>query len=291
MGCVLALGVGLLGCNGATPSGLNAASGAATGGGGTGSGSGGASGSAVRIVAWKLDDVLPIQQDQVWLFMNDTGSLNLQTVDLLVSGQSVSQGGNYQVQGMQLSKGLLFTISPSPNPGDTLQITVDDNNGNTLQSNTITVQAGPFAQANLPTTAGGGFNVTAPQYGASGVGSNADIVFDHAGGQAPSYQVVVFQIDPNQGSISGIPVAAEVPSGTWVFTCGQSNGGTEFANDPLPNPGDFITHVVALDASGWGIGTTVDVQGYNSLPPGLNSSNITQQQLAILNTWPYFTSN
>jgi hypothetical protein len=286
--CALALGFSGSGCDGGSPSGLGSGAGGSTGGGGSGSGG---SSSGVRIVAWKFDEVLPIQGTSAWMFMNDTGNLDLNTLDVLIAGQSVAQSSTFQVGGMQLNKGLMLEVDPSPSPGETIQVTVDDTSGNTLQSNTITVQAGPFAQTNLPPTAGGGFQVTAPQYGDSGQGPNADIVFDHSGGSAPSYQVIVIQLDPNQGTITDIPVAAEIPAGTWIFTCGQNNGGTEMANAALANPGDFLVHVVALDASGWGVGTTVDVAGYNSLPPNLSSSNITQQQLSILNTWPYFTSN
>ncbi len=284
------LAVGLFGCNGATPSGLNAQGAGGSSGGSTGGGSKG--GGQVRIVAWKLDDVLPIQQSVVWMFLADPGNLDLNTLDVQVAGQSVSQGGNYQVNGMQLNKGLMLQIDPAPPAGETIEVSVDDTSGNKLRSNVITVQAGPFAGANLPPSASpnGTFQISDPKYGDTGTGAATFISFQHANPVA-SYQVVVMQIDPNQGSIQDIPVAVEMPA-PGALTCGTTpSGGIEMANTQLPVPGDFIVHVVALDASGWGIGTSVDVAGYNNLPPGLNSSNITQQQLQVINTWPYFTSN
>ncbi|GIW71742.1 MAG: hypothetical protein KatS3mg102_1284 [Planctomycetota bacterium] len=286
-GSVLALAavlaLGLAGCGGAKqPSGTGVSG--ASAGAGAGGGSGG--GNALRAVAWKLADVLPGNTDAVFLFFNDDGNLNLQTLDLLVNGQSVGQGGQFQVGGMQLSKGVLLQIQPSPPAGATIEVTAQNNSGATLRSNTITVQAGPFAQGNTPA---GGFRTLQPQYGATGQGTSPRLSFAHSSGQAASYQVVCFQIDPQQGAIQDIPVAVEVPAGTFSVIPGQGTPGIVFANDPLPLPGDFVWHAVVLDSSGWGVGTTIDVAGWNQLPPNL--PNPTQAQLQVINTWPYFTSN
>ena len=268
---------------------------------GGGSAGGAVSASGLRIVAWDPAQALPIGTagQSLWMFMNDTGNLDTQTLDILVNGQSVAQGAaTLNMQAMQLNKGFLFQLDPVPASGDTLQVTVNDTAGTAVLSNVMTVSPGAYAAGNTPVGTTNQFAVLAPAYGDSAKGTTPTITFKVAA-QATSYQVVILQVDPATGNLSDIPVAAEIAStaavsGLIQFVVGTAANGTnptiEAANGALANPGDFLVHVVALDATGWGVGTTADVDGYNALPNPLPNPP-TQGQIQVISSWPYFTSN
>ncbi len=280
--------LGAAGCDGGTPSGTKSTGCATSGGGsasrgGSGSGGGTTGPGSIRIVAWNADDVLPTGggANEVWLFVEDQGQLFGGTLNIEVNGQRLGAAAGQPIQ-LGSGTGLLFFLTPAPSAGATIQAVVVDQQGNVVNSsNTINVKAGPFAQGNTPA---GGFKTVSPADGDTGVFTGPDLIFT-AAAQAASYQAIVFELGLNQQNqvvITDLPVAVEVaPAGSQMtFTVTSSSALTEFANSALANQGAFVWHVVALDATGWGIGTTIDVAGFNasggSPPPAVSA------------TWPLF---
>jgi len=238
-------------------------------------------------IAWSRAQVMPGSYDTLWVFVTDNGNLNTTTMDVLVNGTAKGLPTSGPTPfGIGQGTGQLLQVSPVPSAGSSVQVTVQDLQNNTVLSNTITVgAAGSFIAGNLPPT----FATVTPARGATAQGTNPDLVFAKAT-TATAYQVVVFQIGTNgQGNpvISDIPCAVVVTpsgSGNQTYQVGSGTPATSFANLALPASGTFFWHAVALDGNGYGVGTTIDVAGFNAAGTGTPSQS-------VLATWPYFTSN
>jgi hypothetical protein len=269
------------GAGGASSSGQTPSGGGAT------SGAGGAGAPAIRLVGWTEADVMPGGGQDMWLFFTDNG-LDPNSIDLLVNGNGM---GNTAFQNLGPSSigngtGQWVILSPMPPPNATLQITATDANGNAVSSNILATKTGPFAAQNVPSF----FVTTSPQDGATQTGTTP--MLDWLAAQAvTTYNVVVLEltIDPTtqQEVISDAPVCVEVApagGGAQTFTVGGTAVVT-YSNTALANPGHYAWHVVALDQDGWGVGTTIDVAGFNAV----GASNQPTKQVS--DTWPEFDTN
>lgn len=268
------------------------ASGGATGATSAGATSGGGSTTApasVRMIAWSEDEVLPGNSQDAWIFFTDPG-LDPASIDLLVNGKGI---GNAAFQALSPSAigagqgtGQWVILTPMPSPGATLQLTGNDANGNPVQSNIVIVNLTPFIAQNGPP-----FFVTAdPVDGATATGITPMLNFN-PGQTVTTYNVVVLELtlDPATQTYvtTDAPVCVELApngNGPQMWTVGQP-AVVAYSNVALKNPGHYSWQVVALDANGWGSGTSVDVAGFNAV----GASNQPTKQVA--DTWPEFDTN
>lgn len=214
---------------------------------------------------------MPGQGTGVWLFADLTGA-NTQTLDILVNGQSVAS----TAQATQVGQaGLLALIDPAPAAGSTIQVQAQDQQGNQIPFNAITVGSGPYSSANIPPS----FVANSPPDGATGVGTSPTFDYSAAGSASGGYNIICFELAQTSSGgvgIADIPVAVVVSPGTTSFTVGSAATAV-FNNSSLNPQGQaFAWHVVALDSTGWGIGTTIDVAGFNA------------QNQAAYASWPWF---
>jgi hypothetical protein len=282
------------------PSGTGGGASAPGGATGTGTGTGAGTGATpppastappvfVRALAWNIDDVLPTgpgptPTNTCWLMFRDPGNTDLLTIKILVN--------NFPVPSPQAvprrigQSGVLVEFAPAPQAtGNTVQMTAQDNNGNPIQSQILTVTNSYYwPQGTVPPA----FQTVTPPDGWIAP-TTPSFVFTTVA-PAASYHVVCFHLVPTNGHVAAheVPVSIEMTAAAGqqaTFVDGAPLGAgvvTEIANDPLPPLSSIITNehyawqAIALDPTGWGIGTTIDVPDYDN---GVSSA---------LPTWPWF---
>lgn len=290
------------GCKGnsSTPSGLQVGGtttgGSTTGGGTTGGGTTGGT-PTFRAIAWEADRVLPGDAptigdpvpNEAWIFCS-AGGTDITINNVLVNGAPVTPTQQQRLRaGGPAGTGRAFFLA-IPMPSNGQQITVDAtvaSSGAPLLSNPVTVvTGGAFSGTQAPQTF---ISINPPQ------NANIQAVFApvnfqwQQAGTAVTYHLNVMRLDSNNLTFS-FPFCLEVsasggaPGQQQSFP--QQTGGaiTEFARQSLPTIPNFsfddryAINWIALDATGWGIGSTIDVPGYNSgTTPGFAS-------------WPWFNT-
>jgi hypothetical protein len=268
--------------NGAATTGGATTGGTTTGGTTTGGTTTGGSTGSFRAIAWDGSQILPGNSPGFWIFF-ETGSLNVNTLDLVVNGTAMGTGPvSKLVSPIANGTGSVIILAPPPAPGATIQVKANNSQGSPQLSNTIISKTTPIPSGNTPT---GGFQAQSPAAGATAVGTGPSFTFT-AAAQASSYNLVCFEIgpsptNPQQSVITDIPVSVEVAA-PGSFTVGNPPAHS-YANVFLNQPGVFVWHVVALDQDGWGVGTTIDV-------PGFNAAGQNAPPAPVAATWPDFQS-
>jgi hypothetical protein len=183
------------------------------------------------------------------------------------------------------SGGIYLEFSPAATiTGTTVQMQAHTTSGQPINSQTMTVtNIFYWPQGTVPPA----FQTVTPLDGWIAP-QTPTFTFSNAA-PASSFQLVCFHLittSTGQVQAKDAPVCVELSigaGGQTSFADGTHVGVlTEIANDPLPPLSSFVTnehyawHVVAVDPSGWGIGTTVDVPGYNT---GTSSGHA---------SWPWF---
>jgi len=249
---------------------------------------------SIAIVAWSAQDVLPefvrftTAPEEVWIFMNP-GTLTLTSTSVLVNGNFMPIVNIPLVQ-RQSPRLFVVGFNSPPQAGTTFEVIGTDAAGNTHHSNTVIARASPFLVTNTP-VAPGTFAALKPAHTATEL-SPPTFEFRHLAGAA-AYNLVAIHSLHNGATfrLSDIPLSVVLRNpqvDPHKFTAGQSGGVvTTFSNEPLPplaNPNQefYVWHVVALDGTGWGIGTTVDTVTINQ---AVASGNATSTTFA---SWPQF---
>jgi hypothetical protein len=267
---------GSTGTGTSTGTSTSTSSGSSTGGltiGGGGSGStggsttGGPSQPFLRVTGWDAAKVLPIQtqpgQATTWFFV-ESGAFTVTNLELLENGAPVV------AQAQQIgSAGHLFIVQT---PAQGVNVTVRGQaSGVQITSNVCTVQTGAFAAGN---TGGGGFMAFSPTM--QSTAPQATPFSWGTAGTVTTYLLCALMLDQSTGQV-GVALAVELPAGASSYTAGSGVSLTAKYVDGLlppltsPTTQTYAWHVVPLDATGWGVGTTVDIANYTA--PAAASAN------------------
>jgi hypothetical protein len=280
--CAVALAlVVAAGCGGGTPSAATsrAAGSRAIGVGGFGPGTSSSSGTGIRIVAFDANSALPPVPGagiEVWILGAAASGSPVTGAELKINGTAVAPSS---VTISTTATGGLFAdlanVNPLPQNGDSLEIDVP---GTTLTSNVVTVLTAAYPSGNTGAT---GFTATSPQDASLHPATYPDATpFQFTAAQTvASYCLFTLLVDSNAttGAIQllGLPIAVELPRAAAGanpgFTAGSATGVTnQFVNGVLPpvtaGTQSYAWSVVALNANGWGVGTTVDFNSATSWP-------------------------
>jgi hypothetical protein len=267
---------------------------------GCGSSGGGATVGAagpLRLVAWSTNATTPSdaligsQPDTTSLVLSDGGRIQPGTVDLLVNGQSAGvQSSAMPPWPIGRGAGWRIWLMQAPPAGSTLEVHAKDTQGNAIVSNTVVVQAGPLVAGAKPPS----FVTIAPADGSMQPMGPPSVPFTWTpAAAAQSYLVVSDEMIPvpahpcvlcGRDGVDWLYV--EVPAAPSPSYAPGQTAATVFGGGAPPGiPPVFQWQVIALDATGWGIGTTIDVDAFAA---ALGQSPPAQPSSAAQATWPTF---
>lgn len=277
-------------CNSAAaPSGSEskAANNVQPGGGSGGGGGGGTQTGTLRLVAWESGKVYPAtgapadqlsRPGEIWCWVtNNSSTMNgaafaLPTITLNGAAPTLVAAIPVKVAAAPSNSWLMIiTATAGTVPANGNLVATATVNGTALTSNTVVTKNTAFAAGN---TFAGGFVITAPvdlfatPPPAAPQPPATVFTFTHSTPTSvSSYQFLslYLQFDAN-GAITTLDIENAVErTGVGTITAGSATGvTTAFANAPIASPVSFANdevyafQVIALDSTGWGVGSTVE---------------------------------